>query len=172
MEIPAVPRLEDFIIKYEADGEERRVLYAEKAVQYLMSEGLFFIDCSRYIENDWEDPSKWEVSRKRSLFLTVNCNDVFAWGCADTEEVEHDEWGDLESDDLYMLLRDQLADGRWGSVRWACRKRQQKPQPPIVRDMKTAGVWDEEMESLPDNTDDAAVAAAVAAFASEKPDGD
>lgn len=73
----------------------------------------------------------------------VNCNDVFAWACADAETIRCSE--------IVGLYRRFREDRVWGSVKWACVKRNLKPQPAIIRAMKESGVWDEEMELLPEN---------------------
>lgn len=70
------------------------------------------------------------------------CNDVFAWGCADVEELPYSE--------IMPLWRAWKADKVWGTAKWCCRQRNMKPQQPVIRRMKEAGVWDEAMEALPD----------------------
>ena len=86
----------------------------------------------------------------------MNCNDIFAWACADAEEVEH---GEIQA--LYDLW---LKDRTWGAAKWCAIKRNQKPQPPVIASMKKAGAWDDAMEALGANTQDAEVQAAFAAI--------
>lgn len=95
-----------------------------------------------------------EATEPVSVMLVVNCNDLFAWGCADAQEF-------LESEilDLYRSWK----SGKWGVSKWCCRKRNQRPQAPIERDMRKDGAWDESMEALPLNTLDAEVHAQIAA---------
>lgn len=90
--------------------------------------------------------SKFEDSGE-GIVVFVNCNDVFAWGCADAEELPHDE--------VVNLFMEWHKSNRWGPVRWVCFRRNEKPQAPVARDMKAAGAWDERMEALPDNRYDA-----------------
>jgi len=73
----------------------------------------------------------------------VITSDYFAWGCADADEIALDDLNNL-----FFLV---LADRRYGSVRWACLKRNEKPQFPLEKQMREAGAWDEVMEALPPN---------------------
>lgn len=75
--------------------------------------------------------------------LIVGCNDVFAWATADGEEIPA-----YSLEELYNLYE---KDGFWGIVRWCAIRRNMKPQKPVITKMKTAGKWDEIMESLPEN---------------------
>ncbi|MCK9458540.1 MAG: hypothetical protein M0R80_02790 [Proteobacteria bacterium] len=84
--------------------------------------------------------------------IHINCSDVFAWACADSEP--------LMFDDLAAIYK--IKNEKWGIVKWCCKKRNQKPQKPVERDMKIDGAWDAEMEALPENTMDAEVHQAFA----------
>jgi hypothetical protein len=119
----------------------------DKALARLLGEDVIFLN-SHWWEDDWPERARKVTS------LNVNCNDIFAWGCADGEEIEH-----AEIQALYDLW---LADRNWGPVKWCAIKRNQKPQPPIIASMKKAGVWDEVMEGLGANYQDAEVSAAFA----------
>jgi hypothetical protein len=59
------------------------------------------------------------------ITLLVNCNDVFAWGCADCEELTADDVPALE-----QALDDAQAAGDRGAghLLWIARKRQMRPQ--------------------------------------------
>lgn len=92
------------------------------------------------------------------VIVSVNCNDLFAWACADSEDVTPEE--------LPAVIAARKT-GTWGTDAWVCKRRNQKPQPPVVKMMKENGVWDEDMESLGTNWQDAetkAVFAHVAAM--------
>ena len=71
------------------------------------------------------------------------CNDIFAWACADGE--------DLPLDEVSNLYRMWEKDSKWGSAKWCCYRRKEKPQGPVVEAMKGDGSWDEEMEKLSEN---------------------
>lgn len=83
-----------------------------------------------------------------SLKVTVNCNDVFAWACADCEDIASEE----ELQDLYDA---SAADRNWGMLKWVCKKRGEKPQRGWIVIMKHQRSWDETMESLRENRYDA-----------------
>lgn len=73
----------------------------------------------------------------------VNCNDVFAWGCSDTENLS-----DSEIIDLYKLHKEWGSDG---VVKWVCIKRNEQPQDPIKEKMIKANHWDDVLENLKPN---------------------
>jgi hypothetical protein len=79
----------------------------------------------------------------------VMCNDIFAWGCADAEYIDDEEF-----DNLYAMWYNDM---EWGGARWCCIKRNEKPQLPVVKLMKEAGSWDDVLEALPENQYDAAI---------------
>lgn len=87
-----------------------------------------------------------EVEGKPCMFIAVNCNDLFAWACADCEYV--DEKGVVE------LWKEVCDDPKWGSTRWSCLHRGQPPQKPIRERMKAEGAWCERMAALMDGMDD------------------
>lgn len=92
-----------------------------------------------------------------TIVLYAGCNDVFAWACADAE--------DLPLAEVRRLYKLWTAHGGAGVDKWACLRRRQKPQPPVEQSMRKAGVWDAEMDALPSNTQDAEVQAVFAAVA-------
>ncbi len=81
----------------------------------------------------------------KSTELLVNANDVFAWACGDSEPLPA-----YDIKDYYTNVF--KSNERFISTKWVCKHRGMKPQGPIVRDMKLAGVWDDEMEALDDNS--------------------
>lgn len=107
----------------------------ESALAQLLEDNILFCNSREY--NDLFG------GKGETIVLFVNCNDVFAWGCADAEDIKLEE--------LPNLYRLWLENKRWGSTKWVCQKRNEKPQEPIENDMKKEGVWDEKMEALPEN---------------------
>lgn len=77
-----------------------------------------------------------------TIILYVGCNDIFAWACADAEDLPYSE--------VPALYR-MAAISNWGSSKWCCIRRNEKPQAPVVEFMKKAEVWDAVMEALPEN---------------------
>lgn len=79
-----------------------------------------------------------EGEKLTSLF--VICNDTFAWGCADAENLPYDQIG--------PLFDEFTASGHYGVTRWCARMREMPPQAPVIHWMKQAGEWTEEMQAL------------------------
>ena len=82
--------------------------------------------------------------QKKLICCSVNLDSVFAWGGSAAIELEL-----TELEPLYHLWK---KDKFFGVVRWACKKYNLQPQYAIIRDMKAANLWDDEMESLKINT--------------------
>ena len=101
----------------------------------MLKGGVLFSNCREYLWNGKSEGS--------TIVLFVNCNDVFGWACADAEALMSNE-----IEDLYKLWK---SDNMWGPIQWVCKKRGQKPQIPVERDMKKMGSWPEWMNSLRDN---------------------
>lgn len=120
------------------DDKDFKWFDEEEAIAQLLHDGVLFANSRDY---------SFELGGYKdggyTIVLFLNCNDVFAWGCADGEDVDTKE---LET--LYKLW---YANKRWGATKWVCLKRNERPQIPIERDMKKEGAWDEEMEKLPEN---------------------
>ena len=126
-----------------------RVFEDGRALARLLAAEVVFLN-SHWWEKDWPERAQKITS------LNVNCNDIFAWGCADAEEIAHDE-----IQGLYDLW---FADRTWGPAKWCAIKRRQQPQPPVIAAMKKAGTWDTCMDALGANTQDAEVQAMFAAL--------
>lgn len=88
--------------------------------------------------------SKYEASGEGTA-LFVNTNDVFAWGCADAQDLPHEE-----IPKLFMHYHQSGADG---VIAWACYKNNMQPQKAVKIDMVKAGTWNESLEALPPNYD-------------------
>lgn len=95
--------------------------------------------------------ARWTEDESKMISVSVNCNDIFAWACADAEELPYEE-----IENVYRLWR---ADPNWGAAKWCAIRRKQKPQGPVIDAMKKAGSWDDIMENLGPNTMDAEVQA-------------
>lgn len=121
---------------FEFGGEQH--LDEGRAVAELLLDGVLFVNSRKYLCYDGK------TERPATLVLFVNCNDIFAWACADAEQVEMKELLDL-----YQM---HVADKKWGAAKWCCKKRNQRPQYPVERDMRADGSWDDTMEKLCRNT--------------------
>lgn len=113
---------------------QEQMLKEEDALGILLIEDVIFVT-SHWFKEDWPEEAR------KSIALIVNCNDVFAWACADGEHLPHSEIGNL--------YRRHLADPVWGSTIWCCLRRNERPQLPVEKKMREAGVWNEEMDGLP-----------------------
>ena len=129
--------------KYWFDINGSLVADHEAMAAHFLEENILFVNSRRYIC----DEEKEELSKDETLVLFLNCNDVFAWGCADAECVSYNELPELFK--LYEANKD------CGCIQWVCIKRNEKPQAPIIKYMKEKNGWNDVMESLPENKYDA-----------------
>lgn len=111
------PDLPDTEIRFEA----------EQGLALLLLNEVVFLN-----SHHWED--EWPAQARAAASLNVNCNDVFAWGCADAEEAAY---ADLET-----VYRHWRRDPYWGTAIWCMIKRREMPQRPVERRIREAGVWD------------------------------
>ena len=79
------------------------------------------------------------------LTVYLNCSDVFAWGCSDAETITYDDILPL-----YLMYREPN-NKVWGTTKWVCQKRNEKPQKAVEQRMRDCGAWDDMMESLNEN---------------------
>lgn len=135
------------------EGEEHHFCNEEIALAKLLVDDICFLNTRPYVSfTGWPKNGKepnWDYTPdncKKTTVVFVNCNDVWFWACADAEPVTT-----TEIPDLYRM---HIQNKKWGSLKWACKKRDMQPQAPIRRDMKKEGAWCELMESLPPNPDD------------------
>lgn len=76
----------------------------------------------------------WPEDAQKAIYFGVNCNDVFAWGCADSEELQYHE-----IKPLYKLWK---KDPYWGPAIWCMTKRKEMPQRPVGLSIRSARIWD------------------------------
>jgi len=72
------------------------------------------------------------------IVFAVNCNDLWAWGSADQEEIPYSE---IER--CYQL----------GPITWACVRRNLRPFDQREEAMKKLGTWNDALEALPKRED-------------------
>jgi hypothetical protein len=87
-----------------------------------------------FCNNGWFYKDKGEPWKEDAVSLHVNCNDVFAWGCADSEDITS-----TEIHDLYKMWR---RDPSWGPAVWCMMKRKLMPQKPVEKMIRDAKIWD------------------------------
>lgn len=105
-------------------------------VQLLAAEVLFVSGQPHRMAGPYARPTDRET-----LGLVVNCNDLFYWACGDAEGLSYR--------DIPVLWNAWERDGRGGVERWVCLHRGMRPQTPVERDWRAAGVWDAALEALP-----------------------
>lgn len=127
----------EFMTLEDLDATQDEDMSEEDALAYLLLDGVCFIN-HRYYTMNQDSPSEGQTT-----VVFVLTNDIFAWGCADAE--------DLPSNEIIPLYRLWRQDSTWGPVKWACRRRQRQPQQALIDAMKESGAWDAEMASLPEN---------------------
>jgi hypothetical protein len=78
--------------------------------------------------------ARWTKEESELISVSVNCNDVFAWGCSDSDPLPHSE-----IKPLYQMWR---KDPRHGAEIWCIIKRKHMPQRPVEKSIRSGGVWD------------------------------
>ena len=127
-------------------NKERTYWYDEEdpnhkaMIAKLLDDDVLFCNSRKYI-CDYRKGLQPET-----IILMVNCNDVFAWGSADAEEISL-----AELPELFKMHED---DPKCGSTKWACLKRNEKPQKPMIDWLKEHNAWTDELEKLPENKAD------------------
>lgn len=124
------------------DKPDTQEFEEEMALALLLANGVVFLNSLW-----WEKECPERI--QNAIAVAVNCNDIFAWACADAEQLPYDQ--------IETLYRMWKADERWGPAKWCCLKRKEKPQKPVIDAMKKDGAWDEQMEALGKNVTDAQV---------------
>lgn len=90
----------------------------------------------------WREDLNEEQQKLTSL--NVDCSDVFAWGCADAQELSYSE-----IPDLYRMWS---RDPKWGAAVWCMVKRNRKPQGPVEAAIGEEGIWDLDSLKLGENS--------------------
>jgi hypothetical protein len=131
-------------------GNDREYFEASDALAVLILSNVVFLNCY-----GWKD--EWPVEARRAVAPIVNCNDIFAWGCADGEELPYHE--------IYNLWNFWRKDPIYGSAIWCMIRRNEMPQKPVERDIRKAGIWDLDALNLGKNVmDDQVKAMMLLAF--------
>lgn len=124
MEVVKYQYKDDIETKYRIDGES--YFENESALSLLLSHEQIVLN-----NHWWEDT--WDEGKKNLFYVGVNCNDIFAWGCADAEELMFHELEDLFS---YWEK-----DKGWGMAVWCMIKRKEMPQKSVYDRIQKVGIW-------------------------------
>jgi hypothetical protein len=88
----------------------------------------------------WKD---WPEAAQATFSIHVLCNDVFAWGCADAEEMRY-----VDLEEVYEYYH---KDPIWGTAVWCIQKRVEMPQKPVYKAIMEAGIWNLDTMGLKEN---------------------
>jgi hypothetical protein len=113
-----------------------QVFESERALAHLLMNHVIAIN-----SNWWRDDAPEDI--RNSIAVFVNCNDIFAWGCADAEDLPHNE--------VEKLYRMWQKDPAWGAAIWCIQQRNQQPQRPVAERIRQAGIWDLDSMGLKPN---------------------
>lgn len=108
------------------------------ALAVLLIEGVVFLN-----DHWWKRDDGWPEEACKTTSINVNTNDVFAWGCADAEEIT---LKDIE--DVYTHWE---RDPTFGPAVWACKRNNLMPQKPVADAIRGAGIWDIDNMNLKEN---------------------
>jgi len=111
------------------DGTVEACFETPLAVAALLAAGVVFVNAPWY-RSDLPESDRG-VAR-----LLVNSSDVFAWACAEAE--------DLPMAEIPRLYAAWRADRTWGTTAWCIALRRAPAQPPVAARMHAAGTWDPE----------------------------
>jgi hypothetical protein len=100
-------------------------LEIEHKLAHLLLEDVLFCNDGWWYETEGKPWQKGYISHH------VNCNDVFAWGCADAEDITYNE--------IHELYEFWKKDPIWGSSVWCIKKRKQRPQLPVENKLIALG---------------------------------
>lgn len=109
------------------EPKEVREFVEEQALALMLANEVIFLN-----DHQWE--KEWPETARKTTSLNVGCNDVFAWGCADAEELPY-----REIENLYKLWR---KEPYWGAAMWCMIQRKQMPQRPVEKYIRATGIWD------------------------------
>lgn len=132
----------DFCVEYGIDKN----FDDSRALAELLYHEVCYTNCHWY-EKEWPKEAQEIIS------IYVNCGDVFAWGCADSEDLK-----DTELKNLWQMWN---KDHYYGPMVWACIQRNEMPQKSVAEAIrKNCTEWNIDELGLRPNYYDAAVAEA------------
>lgn len=102
---------------------DKMTLEPEEMLLDLLKEGLIIIN-----NGHWD--ASWPKDR---ITVSVICNDVFAWGCADAEDITYSELAEVHTF--------WKKDPNLGVAAWCVKKRKARPQPPMEKLLEKDGIW-------------------------------
>lgn len=95
----------------------------EEILGFLILKSQLFINNGHW-NKDWP---------KDKITVHANCNDVFSWGSADSEDVNFSDLREIYD----MYLKDPIL----GVTAWCIKKRKCMPQKPVEDMFRKSGIW-------------------------------
>ena len=138
----------ELLYKNKPPGISEEIIFdGNDALAHLLAEGQVFLNSHWWYEEKHmqadEKHKAWPEAACKTFSINANCSDVFAWACADAEEVEYHE---LES-----LYEHYHKDPMWGTAVWCIKKRNEMPQKPVYESIMKCGIWDLDSMGLEEN---------------------
>lgn len=133
--------------KYPDKPPTEQIFESDVALAHLLLNEIVFLNSLW-----WEKECPKRI--QDAIAVAVNCNDVFAWGCADAEPLPYDE-----IENVYRMWK---KDPHWGPAVWCMLRRKEMPQKPVEEVIRKAGIWDLDSLNLTANVTDAEIHARIA----------
>lgn len=114
---------EDICWKYK---KNEIVFETPQAIAFFLKEEVLMIN------SNWFEKS-WNKRQQQTYSVSVLCNDVFLWGCADAESIAFNE--------IDTLWQFYCKDPVWGPAMWCITKTKTMPQRPVYDDIMKQGIW-------------------------------
>lgn len=132
------------LYKNKPEGISEEMIFDENAaLAHLLATSNVFLNNHWWMSVKENKENPWPKDACETFSINVNCNDVFAWACADGEEVTF-----KELEDLYAHFH---KDSTWGCAIWCIKKRGYMPQNPVEDAIRKAGIWDLDSMGLEEN---------------------
>lgn len=128
--------IEDLTPEPYFDFDESMVFEEDQVIALFLQTGIIF-------SNSYWSMKHWPEEARTKTALFVICNDIFAWACADAEEIDYDEF-----ETLYAYYK---KDDNFGSSVWCIKKRGIMPQKPVYEAIMREGIWDLDKMKLKPN---------------------
>jgi hypothetical protein len=120
----------------------KKDLYIDKELDVDIALAHLLINNIIFTNSYWAK-KEWNKEDKDLIAVCVICNDIFAWGCADAEELPYDE--------IENLYEHWVKDPSWGSAVWCIKRRNELPQKPVYDMIMEEGIWDLDKLNLDKN---------------------
>lgn len=116
------------------DKPLKEIVFAEDmALALLIASDVFVLNNHWWKADPKYTDEVWSEEASKTFSISVLCNDVFCWACADAEE--------MFFEDLESVYDHWEKDPLWGPAVWCIKKRKLMPQKPVYEAIMNAGIW-------------------------------